>query len=135
MCSSDLIDKSELGEESLKISQLHSKYFKFYSQERLALKKLEQDYKILYRKKFEYYNGTMSYEDLKENGWEPNPLKILKTETPIYITSDKDIVELQLRIDYQSEKLNFLENIIKSVNNRGFNIKSAIDWIKFQNGI
>lgn len=129
------IDRSELGEESLKISQLHSKYFKYYSHERLILKKMEQDYKTLYRKKFEYYNGTMSYENLKENGWDPNPLKILKSEAPIYISSDGEIAELQLKIDLQNEKIYLLENIIKSINTRGFSIKNAIDWIKFQNGL
>lgn len=129
------IDRSELGEESLKIPQLHSKYFKVFSHERLILKKLEQDYKNMYRKKFEYYNGTMSYEELKNNGWEPNPLKILKSEASLYINSDRDIAELQLKIDLQNEKIYLLENIIKSVNNRNFMLKNAIDFLKFQNGL
>jgi hypothetical protein len=129
------IDRSELGEESLKIPQLHSKYFKVFSHERLILKKLEQDYKSMYRKKFEYYNGTMSYEDLKNNGWEPNPLRILKSEAPLYINSDRDIAELQLKIDLQNEKIYLLENIIKSINNRNFMLKNAIDFLKFQNGL
>ena len=39
------VDRTELGEEALKIPQLHSKYFKIYSQERLTLRKLEADMK------------------------------------------------------------------------------------------
>ena len=33
------------------------------------------------------------------------------------------------------EKINYVESIIKMINNRGFQIKSAIDWIKFKHGI
>jgi len=35
------VDRTELGEEAIKIPQLHSKYFKIYSTERLILKKME----------------------------------------------------------------------------------------------
>lgn len=129
------IDRADLGEESLKISQLHSKYFKIFSHERLLLKKLEKEYKELFKVKFEYYNGTISQEELRERGWEPNALKILKSDCHIYLDSDKDLSEFDLKIDYQKEKIDFVENIIKSLNSRGFQIKAAIDWIKFQNGI
>ena len=33
------------------------------------------------------------------------------------------------------EKINYVEAVIKMINNRGFQIKSAIDWIKFKHGI
>ena len=128
------IDRTELGEESLKISQLHSKYFKLYSSERLLLKKLDKDYKDMYRTKFEYYNGVLSHDELKENGWEPFSLKVLKSDLHIYLDSDRDITNFQLKIDMQKEKIDFLENIIKSLNTRGYQIKSAIDWEKFKVG-
>ena len=41
------IDRTELGEESIKIPQLHSKYYKLYSTERLKSVKLQEDLKIL----------------------------------------------------------------------------------------
>ena len=41
------IDRTELGEESLKIAQLHAKYFKIFSTERLSLRKLQSDLKVL----------------------------------------------------------------------------------------
>ena len=129
------IDRSELGEESLKIAQYHSTYFKMYSEERLLLKKLEYQYKVLYKTKHEYYNGTLSQEDLKENGWNPFTLKVLKTDLNIYLEGDTDIHNAQLKIEYQKEKINLLENIIKALNNRNYQIKNAIDWAKFMNGV
>ena len=37
-------------------------------------------------------------------------------------------------IDYW-EKVNYLENVIKIMSNRGWNIKSAIEWVKFTQGL
>ena len=36
---------------------------------------------------------------------------------------------------YQQEKVDFLDSAIKSLTNRGFNLKAAIDWEKFKMGV
>jgi len=128
------IDRTELGEESLKISQLHSKYFKLFSAERLSYKKMEKEFKELARIKFEYYNGILSQEELKSYGWDPFSLKVLKSDLHIYLDSDRDIADARLKMDLQKEKIDLVENIIKSLNSRGYQIKSAIDWEKFKIG-
>lgn len=128
------IDRTELGEESLRIPQLHSKYYNLFSAERMTLRKLEQEYKELYRTKFEYYNGTISEEDLKEHGWEPFQLRILKSDTNIYLQSDRDLSRTELRIELQKEKVEFLESIIKNLPARGYQINAAIAWEKFKVG-
>lgn len=128
------IDQTELASESLKIPQLHSKYYKLYLAERLHLKKLRNDYKQLYKVKFEYYNGTISDEELNEYKWDPFALKVLKADIPVYMEADNDLINLQNKIDIQDEKVSFLESAIKSLTARGYNIKSAIDWIRFTQG-
>jgi hypothetical protein len=128
------LDRTELGEESLRIPQLHSKYYNLFSGERMALRQLENDYKALYRTKFEYYNGTISEEDLRANGWEPFMLRVLKSDINVYIQSDADLSKLQLRIEMQKEKVEFLESIIKNLPARGYQIKAALDWEKFKVG-
>ena len=129
-----IIDRSELGEESLKIPKLHSKYFNMFSTERMLMRKMESDLKKLYRIKYEYYSGTIDFDTLKEYNWEPNPLKILRSDIAMYMDSDKEYQTLQLKYEYQKEKVEFIENIIKSLTNRGYQIKSAIDWEKFKVG-
>jgi hypothetical protein len=52
----------------------------------------------------------------------------------MYIEADDDVVTSNLKIDMQQEKVDFVEAIIKSLTTRGYQIKSAIDWHKFQNG-
>lgn len=128
------INQSELGEESLKIPLLHHKYYKIFVQEGLVLKKFENEYKTLYRLKYEYYMGILDEETLREQQWNPNPLKILKQDLPTYIDSDSDLQTIQIKIDIQKQKLSFLESAIKTITNRGFMIKNAIDWERFKVG-
>ena len=128
------IDRTELGEESIKIPQLHHKYYKMYSLERLNLVKLQEEMKILKKDKIEYYTGTMAEEDLKERGWEPNPLRILKSDIPIHMEADKDFVDLNLKLAYNKEKVEFLEAVVKTLNLRSYQINNAINWEKFKVG-
>lgn len=127
------IDATELTEESLKISNLHSKYMKMYTSERVSLLKLESELPKLRKDKYEFYTQGPSKEHL-ERGWSYPGGKILKSEASIYLESDDDIINLNLKIAYQREKLDLLTNIIKSLNNRNFQIKNAIDYLKWTNG-
>lgn len=128
------MDKTELGDESLKIPLLHHKYYKLFVEEGLLLKKLEQDYKSMYKLKYEYYMGVLDQETLTEMNWEPNSLKILKQDLSIYTDADQDLQRIQAKIDIQKQKLLFLESAIKTVSNRGYLIKNAIDWERFKVG-
>lgn len=128
------IDETNIGGESIKIPQLHSKYYKLYYRAVMKMNKLKANLKELERDKTEYYNGTMAQEDLKERGWKPNPLKILRSDIDKYIQSDKDIINLCLKIDYYNGMAKFLEDVIKQINNRSFMIKNYVEFMKFQHG-
>jgi len=129
------ISKTELDDESIKTSLLHSKYLKMYSTEKLTLYKLEAEYKTLFKLKSEYYAGTLDLQTIKEKGWEPNPKIILKSDLNIHIEADSDIQKLSLKMGLQREKIYALESILKSVSNRGFQISTAVNYMKLMNGI
>lgn len=129
-----IVDKTELSDEALKIPKLHSKYLRIYTEERLALRKLEEDKRELIKTKHDYYRGTLPEEDLRANGWEPFQYNVLKSDIPMHIDADQDVIKTNLRIAMQQEKVDTLESIIKSISNRGFLIKSAIDFEKFKVG-
>jgi hypothetical protein len=82
----------------------------------------------------EYFSGSMDEEELKTRGWKPNPLKILRNDLDKYIQSDKEIINLSLKIAYHEERANYLESIVRQISNRNFIIKNMIDWAKFQAG-
>lgn len=128
------IDRTELGEESLKIPKLHHKYHQVYSSEKLLLRKLEAEYKKLKLEKYEFLTQGPS-EETREKGWElPAKGLILKADIPMYLEADTDLINLSLKIGYQQEKIELLESIIKSLGNRGYSIKTAVDWARFMMG-
>tara|TARA_R110001599_G_scaffold251701_2_gene451746 strand:- start:57 stop:467 length:411 start_codon:yes stop_codon:yes gene_type:complete len=136
MVQQDLeIDKTELDTESLKTPQLHNKYLIMYSQEKLKLEQLLSEKKIKRKNKWLYYTGKMSEEQLRFYGWEPFDLNILKTDVDRFIDSDDDIIKLSAKITLQQEIVDYLEGVIKVISNRQWNIKAALDWIKFTQGV
>lgn len=129
------IDSTNLHTESLKIPQLHNKYSKIYVSEKLTLLKYEQELKKLIHEKKEFliFGPT---EETEERGWKLPPRgKIIKNEADSFVEADSDVVELSLKIGLQKEKVQFLESIIRTINNRSFQIKNALEWLKFTNGI
>ena len=128
------IDDTELDIESMNIPQLHSKYLNIYMDEKLVLQKLSSDYHRLKKVKWEYYTGKLDQEQLDDYGWEPFQLKILKQDIDLYMDSDEDLQKILNRVAYQKEKVNYLDSVLKSINNRQWNIKGAIEWRKFING-
>jgi len=78
--------------------------------------------------------GKLSREELEKLKWEPFELNILKTDVDKFIEADDDIINLEGKIAEKKEMVNYLDGVIKIVNGRQWNIRSAIDWIKFTNG-
>ena len=129
------IDKTELGKESLRIPQLHSKYLKEFYLAKSLHAKLTADYRQLYKLKHQYFQGILSKEELDKHGWEPQPLKILKADIPMYMESDSDLQTVQTKIQLTEDKIGIIENIIRTLNNRGYLLKNCIEWEKFKMGL
>ena len=103
--------------------------------EKLILEKYESQLKILKRDKWLYYSGKMSEEELKKKGWQSFDLSILKQDLDRFIDSDSDVINLGNKVFLQREKVNYIENVIKIIAGKMWNIKSAIEWIKFTQGV
>ena len=128
------IDDTNIVQESTKIPNLHAKYFKLLNRAALKLKKLQGDLSSLTLAKTEYYNGSMDEFELRERGWAPNSLKILRQDMPVYLAADQDIINLNLKVGYNLQIVKFLEDILKQISNRNFVIKNIIDWSRFTSG-
>ena len=136
MVSEDMaIDDTEPDIESLRTPQLHNKYLNLFHDERLRLTQQEEEFKKLLRLKWEYYTGKMDEKMLNELKWEPFQLNVLRTDIDKYIESDSDLSTLRMKISFTKEKVNYLESVVKIMNNRQWNIRSAIEWRKFINGM
>lgn len=130
-----VIDELNLGREASRTPVLHSKYISYLSKTKLLLRKAESDYLNTRRKKYKYYRGEMSREELELEGWaQYQGNKPLKNEMDEFLSCDEALVGLQDKIEYFKTVLYTLEQIIRSINSRTWDIKSSIEWVKFTNG-
>jgi len=128
------IDEANLFRESARIPELHNKYYNLFYKEILRVKKLKADLIELEKAKTEYYSGSMDELELKERGWKPFALKVLKNDMERYVQSDREVIQLSLKISLYEERGKYLESIVRQINNRNYTIKNMIDWAKFQSG-
>lgn len=128
------MDKTELGEEALKIPKLHHKYYQILVKEKLLLRQHEAEMKRLKLDKYEFLTQGPN-EETRDKGWRLPPKgMVLKGDIPMYLDADEDVVKQSLKIGLQQEKIELLDSIVKNIMNRNFMIKNAIDWQKFTMG-
>ena len=126
------VDDEHLDTESLKNQEIKAKYLDHKSRYELLLFKAKGDYKRIYREKWEYYGGKA---DAKIYATKPFDLKVLKTDLAVYITSDEEIINAENKVGYLETVVDYIKGVIKSVDNRGWDIKNAIEWKKFEAGV
>jgi len=96
------------------------------------LQEVKGDYKKLYREKWEYYGGKA---DAKVYVTKPFDLKVLKSDLSVYIESDDDIIQSEHKVAYFETVVKYIDGVLRSINSRGWDIKNAIDWKKFEAGM
>ena len=126
------VDNEHLDTESLKNQEIKAKYLDYKTRYELLLFKAKGDYKRLYREKWEYYGGK---SDAKIYISKPFDLKVLKTDLSVYITSDDEVIDAENKIGYLETVVDYIKGVIKSVDNRGWDIKNSIEWKKFEAGM
>ena len=125
------IDDVELGDESLKTANLHQKYLNIYNNFRQLQLMSDAQYRILYRKKWEYYGGKADPQIYRDN---PFDHKILKQDIHIYLESDEELIKAKQKTEYNKICMDSCEKILKQIQSRGWDIKNAIEWRKFVDG-
>ena len=132
--SSDLpiTDQEHLDQESFRNQEIKSKWLDYKTRYELLLVRNNGDYQKLYRAKWEYYGGK---SDAKVYATKPFDFKVLKTDLAMYINSDDDIIALGAKISYLEITIKFIDGVIKSIDNRGWDVSHAIGWKKFEAGM
>ena len=126
------IDPDNLHDESLKIPQLHAKYYTLYNTITLLKEKARESYNRVKLERYNYYTGKAPAEVYEE---EPFPYKVREKDAiQRYLDADEKLNRLDIKMRYYDVMLRFLEEIIKTVSNRTFQIKNAIEWHRFQAG-
>lgn len=126
------VNQDELDTESLKIPQLHAKYYQLYNTILLLRRQAEQQHSSILLERRKFYMGkaeTQVYID------EPFPYKVRdKEDLKLYLEADEKLSKIRLKIDYYETMLKYLEEILKQISNRTYQIKNAIEWRRFTAG-
>jgi hypothetical protein len=126
------IDPDNLHDESLKIPQLHSKYYTLYNTITLLRERAREQYNKVRLERYNYYTGKATAEVYAE---EPFPYKVREKDAiQRHLDADDKMNKIDMKIKYYDVMLKFLEEIIRAVSNRTYQIKNAIEWNKFQAG-
>ena len=127
------IDRDNLHDESLNIPSLHAKYFQIYNTIFLLRKKAEQQRKNIRHERYEYFSGKADPDVYIQN---PFPKKIRDKDTMTkYLDADEKLSNASLKIEYYDTMLTYLESILKVIQNRTYQIKIAIEFMRFNAGL
>ena len=126
------IDPDNLHDESLKIPQLHSKYYTIYNTITLLRERAREQYNKVRLERYNYYTGKATAEVYAE---EPFPYKVREKDAiQRHLEADDKMNKVDMKIKYYDIMLKFLEEIIRNISGRTYQIKNAIEWNKFQAG-
>lgn len=131
------IEQFNLDETSRNTPALHAKYLELLSIAKLQLKKAELAQKSLLKKKWLYYNGKLTQDQIEDLGWEFDPfngLKVLKGEMDYYYDADTDIQKTVELITLRKTNVEALTEIVTNLNWRHQTIGNMIRWRQFEAG-
>ena len=126
------IDPDELHTASLVVPTLHAKYYQLFNDLRLLRSKAKKTYQKVYQERYLYYSGKAEPEVYEKD---PFPYKVREKDAiQRHLEADEKLTNIDLKIRYYDATLKFLEEILRIISNRTYQIKNAIEWHKFQAG-
>lgn len=130
-----ILDDDHLDRESIKTPNLHSKYLNQLIRYKMQLAQAKSAHSSLRTKKFRYYRGEMSRDELMNAGWDQwQGVKPLKAEMNEFLEGDDDLLKSQMKIEYVQGVVEFLESVMGQIKSRDWQIRNAIQWKTFISG-
>ena len=131
------IDDIELDASSLEVPKLHAKYSELLSDKKLEVIRFERQMQELNKDKWLWYGGKMSKDKIEENNWDYDPfggLTVLKSDYDKFTGADKEIQDLNDKLEYLRVTVDSLSDIVSQITWRHQTIKNIIEWRKFMAG-
>ena len=122
----------DLEKESRRIPKLHSQAINIRSNELAILKALELEMDAKKRDRWVYYSGKAEPQTYKD---EPFDFKLLKNEVDSFVDSDRSILQIKSKMEMQKIKISMVDEWLKGIQQRGFLIRSSIDYQRLMAGL
>jgi len=117
-----IIDEQKLDKCASVTPMLYHVWLNIYSDAKMIYEKTELEYNKLYSDKYYYYRND--YHIIPKNASEIN----------ILVDGDEDILAKKKTLVYYTEVLNYVEKVMKQLEQRSFHLRLMMDWTKFQAG-
>ena len=125
------LDPDNLHTVSTGIPALHAKYYRILNRILLLKKSEENKFKMLKKEKWQYYTGKADPEVYIDK---PFDHKVLRQDVDKYMDADEDLIKQLSKIDYYQVMISYLDSILKTIGNRTYQVKNAIEWQQFIRG-
>ena len=130
-----VIDHDKLDISSIRTANLHQKYLDILTEYKLRMFKLEREYLNMKGLRTKYYTGQLTRSELQEYDWEQYQYKTpLKSELDRLLETDSILLDIKDRQSYSIFCFEYVEEVLKSLRERGWQIRNAIEWRKFEAG-
>ena len=108
-------------------------YYDIYNNLMLLRTKAEQQKKNVRHERYEYYSGKADPDVYIKN---PFPKKIRDKDTMTkYLDADERLSNVSMKIEYYNVMLRYIEEILKQISNRTYQIKNSIEFMRFSSGL
>ena len=128
------IDATSMEKETLKISHLHSKYLNIRAYHNILLRKMETDYKMLKGLREDYYQGHLTKEDCDSRGWEYMQHVLSNPAIARKLDADPELNKLLLKKIAHEEIVSYCDMVLKSLNNRTWDLGNFIKYQQLTSG-
>lgn len=115
------IDPDNLDTESINTSHILAKWLQWFSKEGYRYKQLTMQLDKKTKERYMYYKLEYDYE-------------LDKREIQMHVAADETIQHHQTLVAISKEKLDFIERVVRNLQNRNYAIKNAIDYRVFISG-
>lgn len=130
-----VISRTQLDIDSIETAKIHNKYLRILATENKVLATLKEEQKVLTLEKEEFLTSGPTKET-NDKGWKLPAKGVIRVNKEVekYLQADPDIIEMNLAIVAQQDKVDTVKAILSMISNRTFQIKNAIDFQKMING-
>ena len=130
-----IIDDLDLVSSIREIPKLHAKWVQTLSHAKRRWHYLQSKYNVQRQLRFRYYRGELTKAELDEHGWTQwQGIKPFKGEMDEFLKGDDSLNKQQEKISAIEIIIQTLEQIVRSINSRGYDLRALLEAKKFYHG-
>lgn len=129
-------NREDAGNAAIDAVKLQAKYIEYMSPEVIFLAQLTQKRDVLTQDLTDWYLKRDSPETREKLGKKHGcAINVVAATAKQHVAVDPLMVELNINVAIQAEKIQLIKSIIENLKGRGWGIKSYIEWTKFKSGL